>query len=322
MIRRAFSRVSRQLSCLISSLLLLGILIPSSAHAWNGAGHRIVASIAWERLSPTGRQSVTRLLRQHPDYPRWSRHAGKGMDVDQTTFIEASTWADDIRRDPRFHHRNETPTPTLPGFPDMRRNSHWHYADALDTREPDNLYTALATLSEDLSNPRTPTVHRAYALVWMTHLVADAHQPLHNGFRADRGGNEFALVRNAQSLSTDNLHSFWDALPGPSNLRGTPLLHTADALIVEHRILDDGPIDFNRWFHENLKISQQAGYPDQDPPVALTERFVSRAHAIANRQLVVAGTRLARLIEKTLGLSPKTAQPQNRTPFQVERRAD
>lgn len=301
---------------------MLCVLIPASAFAWNGAGHRIAATIAWESLSPMGRQWVTRLLRQHPDYSRWSRHAGKGADIDHTAFIEASTWADDIRRDPRFYHRNESPTPTLRGFPDMQKRSHWHYADALDTREQDNLYTALSDLSVLLSNPRAPAAHRAYALVWMIHLVADAHQPLHNGFRADRGGNAFELIRNGQSLRTDNLHSFWDSLPGPSNLRGTGLIRTAETLLVEHRNLKDGSIDFHRWFHENLKVSQQFAYPDQPPPVALTDAFVSRSQNIANRQLVLAGVRLARLIERDLGLLPKVSAPQTRTPFHVERRAD
>lgn len=320
--KRAFWRVYRPLSCLISSLFILILLTPGSAMAWNGAGHRIVATIAWEKMSPTGRQSLARLLRQHPDFAHWASMAGKGMNVDHTAFVEASTWADEIRRDPRFHHRHESPTPTLPGFPDMRRNSPWHYADALDTREQDNVYTALSDLTEQLSNPQTAPSHRAYALVWIIHLVADAHQPLHNGFRADRGGNEFALIRNAQSLRTDNLHSFWDALPGPANLRGTPLLHTVEALMAEHRNLAEGPIDFSRWFHENLKISQQAGYPEQNPPAALTEQFVRRAQIIANRQLVLAGIRLARLIENSLGIAAKNSSPPIRTPFHVERRTD
>jgi hypothetical protein len=47
---------------------------------------------------------------------------------------------------------------------------------------------------------------RAVALMYLGHFVGDLHQPLHNSFVDDRGGNSI----NATGLCTSNLHSAWD----------------------------------------------------------------------------------------------------------------
>ena len=50
---------------------LFGLLFLASlswpAMAWNAAGHRLIASIAWQQLDPLSRSAIGRLLRQHPD---------------------------------------------------------------------------------------------------------------------------------------------------------------------------------------------------------------------------------------------------------------
>jgi hypothetical protein len=42
--------------------------------------------------------------------------------------------------------------------------------------------------------------------MYLGHFVGDLHQPLHNSFADDRGGNSI----NATGLCTSNLHSAWD----------------------------------------------------------------------------------------------------------------
>ncbi|PZP81123.1 MAG: hypothetical protein DI592_11380, partial [Stenotrophomonas maltophilia] len=108
-------------------LLILGIgLGTPPALAWNGAGHRISASIAWNRLSTPARQQVSRLLQAHPDLARWQRqqkHYGS-LEQSRVLFIEASTWADDIRHDSRYHDNDAE---TLSDTPDMMaRHRDWH----------------------------------------------------------------------------------------------------------------------------------------------------------------------------------------------------
>ena len=73
--------MKRVSACLLASLVLL--LLSATALGWGGDGHRIIATIAWEYLTPEARATVESLLKDDPD----------------TTLADASTWADRIRSD-------------------------------------------------------------------------------------------------------------------------------------------------------------------------------------------------------------------------------
>ena len=103
-------------------------LHPGFAHAWNAAGHRLSAAIAWQQLSPPSRDFIATALSRHPDYARWVEKARSSEPAD--IFAEASTWPDDIRHDPRFYNEGREPaTPALPGLSDTARHKRWHYVD-------------------------------------------------------------------------------------------------------------------------------------------------------------------------------------------------
>ena len=89
----------------LTGLALFSVVFSSGAQAWNALGHRLVAAIAWEEMRADTRAATTRLLREHPDYPRWLKRAGEGttaQDNERRIFIESSTWPDEIRQDARF----------------------------------------------------------------------------------------------------------------------------------------------------------------------------------------------------------------------------
>jgi hypothetical protein len=162
--------------------LTLLLLIASPAFAWNAAGHRISAMIAWEQLDADTRAAVTALLHQHPDFDRWQTRGKSASTRGLTAFLEASTWPDDIRKDQRFYTAGvEEPTPTLPGFPDMERRLDWHYVDRplnpagnLQS-SPGKIDRQLEVLAQTLwQAAKQRSVSRAYALPWLIHLVADA----------------------------------------------------------------------------------------------------------------------------------------------------
>jgi hypothetical protein len=210
---------------------------PAAALAWNAAGHRLIAAIAWNEMSPEAREEAGALLRRHPDYPRWLKRAGKksadrGDRGDRHVFIEASTWPDDIRGDKRFYSAGKGPTTlVLPGFADMERRGDWHYVNiplsGAFGGQPfsGRLDRQLPELARTLAQSRSPRA-RAYALPWLIHLAGDAHQPLHAGARVDAAGKRersehTRKLRNPfdprKPLATP--HVFWDDLPGP-RLRG------------------------------------------------------------------------------------------------------
>lgn len=52
-----------------------------------------------------------------------------------------------------------------------------------------------------------PDEKRLLALKYVVHLVADVHQPLHAGYKDDRGGNNYQLQA---FMRGSNLHAVWD----------------------------------------------------------------------------------------------------------------
>lgn len=300
-------RAARRRSCLWLTLLL----VHSPAMAWNAAGHRISALIAWERLDPTSRSALAGILRQHPDYGRWQRRA-KSSDPDQAAFLEASTWPDDIRSDQRFYSAGrEPPTPTRKGFPDMERRLNWHYVDRPlnpGRRAPpsagrlDRQLTALAGI---LCDAKASSAERAYTLPWLIHLVGDAHQPLHAASRygprgdGDGGGNEQQIVNPFQPRhSSTNLHRYWDGLPGSSWLRGRRLESTVRALTILYPPTPTSPAaEPAQWIEESWRLAREAAYPPGDDAVpTISARFHANALDIAGRRVTEAGYRLADLL--------------------------
>ncbi|HPT49473.1 MAG TPA: S1/P1 nuclease [Accumulibacter sp.] len=293
-------------------LMLLTFLAFSGlpAFAWNTAGHRLVATIAWECLDSDTRSTVADILRQHPDHASWQ--ARGGTEPGLTAFLAASTWPDDIRKDPRFYNAGEEqPTVLVAGFPDMERRRHWHYVDhpiGLVTGDTSTgtLDRQLPRLIHTLGSRQAAANERAYALPWLIHLLGDAHQPLHTASRydadgrGDRGGNELAIVNpfDPQSPVT-NLHRYWDSLPGPPWLRDARLESIAKALMASYPPPLIGTP--RHWLAESRRIAENDAYPFNDAVVpTISAAFHQRASEIARRRIADAGYRLAELLQRLL----------------------
>ena len=186
-----------------SVALLALICAPYSLLAWGVLGHRAVARIAENHLTPTARREVARIL--GPE-----------------TLPLVSTWPDEIRSDPQFsstgpwHYLNvatgldfpafvaqltaaPAPTPEAPAPP---------AATAAPTAAPTNAYTALLQVRKDLKDPKKTLEEKRFALKFLVHLVGDVHQPLHVGHAEDKGGNDIKVTW--RSRDETNLHSVWD----------------------------------------------------------------------------------------------------------------
>lgn len=298
---------------LAATLLIAGLFAAPAAQAWNAAGHRLSAVVAWQSLDPATREQLAALLRQHPDHQRWlarSRHFAP----DLAAFVEASTWADELRRDPRFHEAGEPPTPALAGFPDMLRHRQWHYVNRplagdrhARSRDDGELDGQLARLARIVGDADAAPSRRAWALPWLIHLVADAHQPLHVGSavdatgRADDGGNGL-IVDNpfVARRHMGNLHRYWDDLPGPSWLRGASLEIAAQTLVA--RFPPPAPAGtIDAWLDESWRIARDDAYPpDSDIPPTISAEFNERALRIAGQRVAWSGYRLAELLRQKL----------------------
>lgn len=300
------------------SLSLLSILlITNSAQAWDATGHSIVAAIAYQRLTPQTRARVDDLIRRHPDY---ESILTRGAPADPAArarfaFLAAAVWPDTIKGDPRFYddtHQDAVPTPLLPGFPDMKRHTNWHYYDtpyapdgaSVEKPSSPSALTELPRLLDELSHAAEPQI--VYDLPWVEHLTGDVHQPLHTVSRflkseprGDAGGN-FVFVTPG-----GNLHIFWDDACGRDLSDAYIASFAADA-VAQHpapRRIEKKP---KKWIQESAQIAitevytfgNQAG--SRDHPVHLSEEYVENSKRIAKAQVAIAGYRLAAVLNERL----------------------
>jgi hypothetical protein len=283
-----------------SLLIALFFVVSPLAQAWNAAGHRLVAGIAWQQLSPASREFVAATLASHPDHARWADKVRSSEPAD--LFAEAATWPDDIRNDPRFYdEERETATATLPGFPDMARHKRWHYVD-LDVhgRVSDGEVDRQIERLERLLRSTAKNDRISYLLPWLLHLVADIHQPLHVGRHGDDGGNAIEIENPFNKrLPFSSLHLYWDDLPGPPWLRGKALEKRTRYLIDTYPPPVPGNVTL--WRHESHALLAIA-YPDTAGSLLpiITDEFNQQARESANQRIVDAGYRLGWLLESAI----------------------
>jgi hypothetical protein len=294
------SLLCRLLRCLAAFLLTLALTGP--AFAWNATGHRLIAEIAWQQLSKQSRETISGLLVLHPDYAHWAQKAdAAGM---RRVFAEASTWADEIRHDPRFIDlpRQGSDSPATDATNQQARHRDWHYLnyDRDGNIVGGQLDRRIGELTQILRST-AELEQKIWALPWLLHLIGDIHQPMHVGYAADAGGNGFDIDNPfSQRRPLMNLHRYWDDLPGPAGLRGKKLEKAARRLARQFEAPTQG--SHTDWRDETHALLALA-YPesDGDSPVRISKAFHQRSMAIADQQIAAAGYRLGRQLEAIFG---------------------
>ena len=294
--------------------IIVGLCLSSpGALAWNSAGHRLTAAIAWRHLDTETRAEAGRLLGSHADHPVWLARNPR-HDPGYAAFVEASTWPDDIRRDPRFHDDDEPATPSIEGFPDTARHRRWHYIDqplsaASNNRASEGeLDRQLIRLGNLLANRNENSAARAYALAWLIHLVGDAHQPLHTVSRLDtdgrydNGGNALWIENPFHPRRRDmTLHAYWDDLPGPPWLRGDKLEQQAGKLMPQSAAAATAGT-VRQWLAEGRNLAETVVYEGLSGEVPIIDAaYHERAQRTAGERVAIAGKRLALLLNNMLG---------------------
>ncbi len=292
---------------------ILTLALPAAA--WNFSGHRIVAEIAYQRLTPQARARVDEMMRRHPDFEMITTDAPADRDARaHFAFVWAAPWPDQILSDSRFYdpaRADSQPTPLLPGFPDMLRHPTWHYYDIpisgdgtpVMQQQPPHLMTELPRLLSELAtvNP----MQSAYDLPWLVHLVGDSHQPLHATSRylksqpkGDAGGN-FVFVQGGP-----NLHSLWDNAAAPRDLTYEEVLRYAREITAENPAADLGSLDPKEWIVESFELDRSTVYTfgletgSKDNPLVMPPGYEQKAKAIARQRVALAGYRLAAVLNR------------------------
>jgi hypothetical protein len=308
----------------LGAVALILILLAMPAQAWNNKGHQTVAYIAYMNLNPAVRTKIDQLLESHPDFQQLTKFAGNPTDPNYRVviFMNAATWPDFIRNDPRFYDEtdpNSSVTPMLPGFPSMKRFTRWHYIDFPFTPDnspvtepaPVNALKLLVAARGAINNPNVAVNTRAYLLSWLLHVTGDVHQPLHSTSRfthdlspplnpdGDRGGNGFKITPFPVfegDFSVDNLHSFWDNVLGVK--RDVPSIKAlATQIAMEYPKPSVISTNERIWIDESFKFARTRVYTIQ-PNTVVSTTYVSGAQKLARARVAIAGYRLAKVLNQ------------------------
>jgi S1/P1 Nuclease len=285
--------------------LSMFLAAPQQAFPWGDDGHKTVALIAQQCLTPSAKNQVAAMLAADTD------------PLTQHDIASEATWADKYRdMDNRTKHYDQT--------------QNWHFTD-LEIDNPD-LNAAcfgrgplpagtlasngpakacavdkIEQFEAELAAPDTVAEERLFALKCVLYCGGDLHQPLHSSDNHDRGGNSVkVIVDGFPHKSKDELHGFWDtqfvdAIVIPPAMLAKQLLAQitpADASMWAAGTSED-------WAMEAFNIARADSYGNpplsQDAVQHLDASYVDTAEMDISLQLSRAGIRLAYVLNKSLG---------------------
>src|SRR5262249_26735480 len=312
---------------LITIVLGVALLVPQYALTWNGRGHMMVAAVAYQKLNQATKDRVDALLLLNPDRDNWLDlipATASPTKQKMMVFMVAATWADRIKSDPDYHtdgtHNGNRPPndPTAGqniGFDDLARHKYWHFVDlpfsddhtSLPAAPTPTAQTQIAmfrtVLATESNDPKLEKL-KSYDLSWLLHLVGDVHQPLHSTTRltaTDLDGDDCG--NGVKLTSPANLHTFWDGVLGGGESPSTAL----NAIVALQEAPESAVNDLNvsDWIKESFGAAKQTSY--KSPPIGagaglftLTLAYKTAARSLAEKQIALAGARLAKILNEEL----------------------
>ena len=297
--------------------------LTSHAAAWDDLGHMMVAAIAYDQLTPEVQQKVMTLLKLNPKYSTWVTNVPQN-DRPRIAFLRASRWPDDIKVDPAYSkdgkHDGNRPSGRKAarniGYTDKLQHKYWHFINlpfspdntALVDPPTPNAKTQMALFRKTMKSTTSSSYLKSYDLVWLIHLVADVHQPLHATSRFDKahkkgddGGNG-VMVCSHPCQTQEKLHAFWDDILGVSIDTTTAIekakqLPTPDPQLAS--LSDEGI-----WIQESFSAARTNVYVSPIEvgvgPYVVTDSYKAAAQELAAQRIALAGARLANLLNDAL----------------------
>jgi nuclease S1 len=280
---------------LLAALALL--LFPIRAWGWGSDGHRIVAKIAADNLSPAAQSHVAGIL---------------GVTAGHIAFAMETAA---VLPDSSFRKKDDS-------------TGRWHFINIClqDARseirrrcsEGNCVTDKIDEYSKRLKDGNYDRWGAAGDLAFLIHFVGDVHQPLHAADDADDGGN---CIHIDSRLRADTLHKAWDSdivrglessIDSGSGETTAFRLEQTYANEKARDVWIPGHTDDIAW--ESNQIARADIYAPLHIPVEpcesrvlcnnqrrveLDSDYIDRAEVIAGHQLAKAGFRLASLLNET-----------------------
>lgn len=246
-------------------LLLLVIGCSFQAVAFGERGHHLVCSMAYKLIQPATKQQVEKLIAASP----------------YDSFDASCSWADGVRSQPELSWSSPL------HYVNMERG------DQAVTMEHCPEYGCILSAIKDMQQRLRSQPDDWQALLFLSHFVADLHQPLHVSFADDLGGNRTAVYFFGLP---NNLHGVWDfALLKQAGYEqdkalAKSLFNTLPAgqTWTESSILD--------WANESATITLQI-YQEYTPGMLLSESYLERYQPVLEQRLQQSAVRLAYLLD-------------------------
>jgi hypothetical protein len=258
----------------IPLILAIVALMSSISFSWGRDGHRIIATVAEEHLDETTKVMIQSLIGNNHLY-------------------SIANWADEIRR--------ERPETGPWHYVNISLNSTGYNAQR-DCPPPRScVVEKIKEFSRILVDKSASREQRAEALKFLVHFVGDVHQPLH-AVKEARGGNDIAvhfLNSSRCGRYSCNLHGVWDT----SMIRHTGLSRSEYAERLESLNNEDNLTPLaggtpEQWANESLRVARTIWVQDG---ANLDEDYYEENIERLDRQMALAGLRLARLLNETIG---------------------
>jgi hypothetical protein len=268
------------------------VLMPANALAWGPEGHRVVAHLAFERLTPKAKADVAALIARSAD------QATPSCPV--ASLEDASTWPDCVRPlHARFDYLAVMHYEDVPVCSVAPKARYCPGGKCIT----DETRRAIAILRDT----KRPAVERLQALEEVAHFIGDMHQPLHAADNGDRGGNE-DHVQVAGHAS--NLHHVWDTeilenAVGTSEVDAEAALRPIIAANASH--WSSGDVD--TWLAESHRLAMSYVYAKLTQPPAcglpapaqeISRVYLEWAAPLVRVQLARAAVRLALVLNGAL----------------------
>jgi len=254
-------------------LLILTSLNPVTARAWGPEGHVQVGLLALQGLDPIASSWIQDVL---------------GTD-DRAAINRACNWPDQVRETPAWEWSAPQHYVNIP-------RSASHYDRQRDCPDGLCITEAIKKYADQLGDPRLDKRKQWQAFAWLCHLVGDLHQPLHAGYRDDRGGNQVQVSYKGEAI---NLHHFWDYTLIQEHLQ--PSDNWQKPASVHDLLVSDepwNPVEIDAWTDESHTLVAEAAYP---PGEIIHADFAENSWLLIRQQWLRAGQRLARILNAVVG---------------------
>lgn len=236
-------------------VIVFSFLLPLLSSSMGAIGHKIIASIAYNILNQSTRDSIQKYL-------------------GNMNFEEASIWMDEIRGDKTYDYMKP-----------------WHYINIEKdkTYVKNNEKNIINQIEESIlyikSNSKKKEQINFHIKV-LFHLIGDIHQPLHCGYEADKGGN---LVYLKFIGKNTNLHKVWD-----SELINETKINLNDCLKIMNKmtLIEKKNIASSNkllWMQESIDLLPEV-YNFKE---SIEINYVNKNKNILEKQIIKAGIRLA-----------------------------